>query len=79
MVTSISEPVTRQAGFSELQMAALTDVHLIEKARRHAQEFMQQDPELEKPEHQLLRQTLASFWGEGRTSFDGKRHEGDIS
>ncbi|MBN2499295.1 MAG: ATP-dependent DNA helicase RecG, partial [Anaerolineales bacterium] len=65
---------TRQAGFSELQMAALTDVHLIEKARRHAQEFVQQDPELEKPEHQLLRQTLTTFWSGGETSL-----EGDIS
>ena len=65
---------TRQAGFSELQMAALTDVHLIEKARRHAQEFVQQDPELAQPEHQLLRQTLATFWNDDESSL-----EGDIS
>ena len=28
---------TRQSGFSELRMASLSDIHLIEKARHHAQ------------------------------------------
>ena len=61
---------TRQAGFSELKMASLTDVVLIEKARRHAQELFAADPDLTHPDHQLLTRAVSRFWGEG---------EGDIS
>jgi ATP-dependent DNA helicase RecG len=61
---------TRQAGFSELKMASLTDVRLIEKARRHAQDLFAVDPDLTDPEHQLLTRAVSRFWGEG---------EGDIS
>jgi ATP-dependent DNA helicase RecG len=61
---------TRQAGFSEMQMASLTDVRLIEKARKHAHTLLEQDPELEQPEHRLLAATLAHRWSQG---------EGDIS
>ncbi len=61
---------TRQAGFSEMQMASLTDVRLIEKARKHAQALIQADPDLEHPENAILRQTLAHRWEAG---------EGDIS
>ena len=53
---------TRQSGFSEMQMASLTDVRLIEKARKQAQELISKDPELEKTEHQLLSQTLKLLW-----------------
>ena len=61
---------TRQAGFSEMQMASLTDVRLIEKARKHAQALIQADPDLEHPENEILRQTLTHRWEAG---------EGDIS
>ncbi len=61
---------TRQAGYSTLRMASLTDVHLIEKARRFAQELFEIDPEIEKPEHNLLAQALERFWNRG---------QGDIS
>ncbi|NJN43305.1 MAG: hypothetical protein HC806_00235 [Anaerolineae bacterium] len=61
---------TRQAGFSELKMASLTDVTLIEKARRHALAFFEQDPDFSQPEHSLISFALSRFWGEG---------EGDIS
>ena len=37
---------TRQAGYSELRMASLTDVKLIEKARQQAQNIFMADPEL---------------------------------
>ena len=57
---------TRQSGFAELQMASLTDVHLIEKARKHAQALFEQDPLLEKPEDQLLALDLERFWGGGK-------------
>ena len=57
---------TRQAGFSELRMAKLTDVHLIEKARQQAQGLFQRDPDLSLPEHRPLAQKLDQFWGTGR-------------
>lgn len=55
---------TRQSGFSELRMAQLTDLLLIEKARKHAQQVFTDDPELKKPEHRLLASALHRFWGE---------------
>jgi ATP-dependent DNA helicase RecG len=57
---------TRQAGFSELKMANLTDVRLIEKARQQAQNLFQGDPELASPEYALLVKKLEQFWGDGR-------------
>lgn len=57
---------TRQAGFSELKMANLTDVKLIEKARQQAQLLFEKDPDLTNPEHDLLLDKLNRFWGEGR-------------
>jgi ATP-dependent DNA helicase RecG len=61
---------TRQAGFAELQMATLSDVRLIEKARSQAQALFNQHPDLEGPELQPLLAEVKHFWGEG---------QGDIS
>jgi ATP-dependent DNA helicase RecG len=61
---------TRQSGYSELRLASLTDIHLIEKARHHAQSLFESDPELNSPEHQLLAESLRRFWRLG---------QGDIS
>lgn len=61
---------TRQSGYSELRLANLTDIHLIEKARKHGQELFDRDPDLNAPEHQLLAQSLKRFWSQG---------QGDIS
>jgi ATP-dependent DNA helicase RecG len=52
---------TRQAGFAELRMARLTDIRLIEKARREAGRLVEQDPELTLPEHAVLARSLQSF------------------
>lgn len=58
---------TRQAGFvSSLRMASLSDVALIEEARRQAQRLFEQDPELQAPEHSLLVEALSRFWGNGK-------------
>jgi ATP-dependent DNA helicase RecG len=54
---------TRQSGYAELQLASLTDVRLIEKARRQAQLLSKSDPELSRPEHQALVASLERFWG----------------
>jgi ATP-dependent DNA helicase RecG len=61
---------TRQSGYSELRLANLTDIHLIEKARRCAQSIFEVDPDLKSPDHQLLAQSLQRFWSLG---------QGDIS
>ncbi|HEX7974265.1 MAG TPA: ATP-dependent DNA helicase RecG [Anaerolineales bacterium] len=65
---------TRQSGYSELRLASLTDIHLIEKARHHAQALFETDPDLAQPEHQPLAESLRNFWNAG--SQNGK---GDIS
>ncbi|MGB9898368.1 ATP-dependent DNA helicase RecG [Thermanaerothrix sp.] len=57
---------TRQAGYSELRMANLANVHLIEKARHLAQSLFEQDPDLSLPEHQPLRLNFERFWQGGR-------------
>lgn len=57
---------TRQSGFFELQMANITDVRLIEKARRFATKIFEEDPELQQREHQLLADSLERFWGEAQ-------------
>ncbi len=57
---------TRQSGFADLRMAKLTDVRLIETARRHAMTVFEIDPNLEKPENQKLAIALNDFWGNGK-------------
>jgi ATP-dependent DNA helicase RecG len=57
---------TRQAGFSELKMANLTDVRLIEKARQQALTIFQEDPDLSAPLYGSLARKLDQFWGGGR-------------
>lgn len=55
---------TRQSGYAtNLKMASLTDVSLIEKARNHAQKMFEIDAELKAPEHALLSEALERFWG----------------
>jgi ATP-dependent DNA helicase RecG len=55
---------TRQSGFTELRLANLTDIHLIEKARRFAQGLFEQDPELSDPRYAPLKASLERAWGE---------------
>jgi len=57
---------TRQSGFAELLMADLTDIRLIEKARRVARSIFDQDPELIHNDHQLLAEKVRQLWSEGR-------------
>ncbi len=54
---------TRQSGYADLQLAHLTDIRLIESARRHAQALFEQDPELSLPENQFLASALQQAWG----------------
>jgi len=57
---------TRQAGYANLRMASLMDIHLIEKARKHAQDLFARDADLRLPENQLLSEALDRFWGGGK-------------
>ncbi|MDF1500683.1 MAG: ATP-dependent DNA helicase RecG [Anaerolineales bacterium] len=52
----------RQSGFAELRMAQLTDIRLIEKARKEAQRIFSMDPELHEPEHALIASELERLW-----------------
>jgi ATP-dependent DNA helicase RecG len=72
---------TRQSGFAELQLASLTDVRLIEKARQHAQRLFEEDPDLEQTKHQPLVAALQHFWGEADWGGEQEAQplKGDIS
>ncbi|MFC2012891.1 ATP-dependent DNA helicase RecG [Chloroflexota bacterium] len=53
---------TRQSGLPDLRMARLSDVPLLETARREAIRLFEADPALEKPEHRLLARELTRVW-----------------
>lgn len=58
---------TSQSGYvTSLKMASLTDVTLIEKARKHAADLFALDPNLAQPEHALLAEAFHRFWGKGK-------------
>lgn len=61
---------TRQSGYAGLRLANLTDVPLIEKARRYAQQVFENDPTLTAEEHKLMLDALEHFW---------PKREGDVS
>ena len=56
---------TRQSGLPDLRMAKLSDVALLELARREAIGLFQIDCRLEKPEHRPLAKELARVWQQG--------------
>ena len=53
---------THQSGLPDLKLAKLTDLHSLELARREAITLSQEDPDLKKAKHQLLRQQLSQAW-----------------
>jgi ATP-dependent DNA helicase RecG len=56
----------RQAGFSDLRMASLTDVRMIEIARRAAQKLFAEDPDLGQPQNEYLANTMRHFWDKAK-------------
>ena len=52
----------RQSGLPELQQASLLDMELLEITQKEARALFAEDPLLEKPEHQLLKDTVSRFW-----------------
>ncbi len=61
---------TRQSGYSKLQLANITDVKLIEKSRRIAENIIEIDPDLSSPDHRLIREQIDRMWID---------QEGDVS
>ena len=57
---------TRQAGFAELRLAKLTDIRLIERARKIAYKLFERDPDLIQTENSALLSRLEKFWDNGR-------------
>jgi ATP-dependent DNA helicase RecG len=53
---------TQQSGFGALKLAKLTDIPLIDSARREALAVLEADPGLEQPEHAALAVQLSEFW-----------------
>ena len=53
---------TRQSGFVALRFANITDLPMIERCRDQAQKIFQEDPDLNKPQYQLLYQELKLHW-----------------
>ncbi len=53
---------TRQSGTPDLKIARLADTPLLVSARREAQAILDNDPELTRPQHALLRFKVEEFW-----------------
>jgi ATP-dependent DNA helicase RecG len=53
---------TRQSGLPDLKVARLSDVAVLEAARRQARRLDAADPGLTLPEHALLRAQVDAFW-----------------
>lgn len=53
---------TRQSGLPDLRVAKLSDVKVLEDARRVAMQIFKEDPDLQKPEHGQLAANVAHFW-----------------
>ncbi len=53
---------TRQSGYTELRLANITNIHLIEKAQHYARQVLENDPGLTAQEHQLMKEAMEHFW-----------------
>jgi ATP-dependent DNA helicase RecG len=58
---------TRQSGLPEFHVADFADTRDLERARAEAERLLEEDPDLEKPEHQRLRQQVERFWSSATT------------
>jgi ATP-dependent DNA helicase RecG len=53
---------TRQSGLPDLKLVKVTDVKLLELARREAQLIFEADDKLDDPQYHLLAQQVENFW-----------------
>jgi ATP-dependent DNA helicase RecG len=55
---------TRQSGVPDFRVASLVrDAKVLAEARQDAFALVQQDPDLSRPEHRLIREVLLRRWG----------------
>jgi ATP-dependent DNA helicase RecG len=55
----------RQSGLPELRLASLLhDIEVLKMAQEDAAALFDSDPELARPEHQLLRESVEQFWAQ---------------
>jgi ATP-dependent DNA helicase RecG len=54
----------RQSGLPELRLASLLDMNMLEIARAEAEQVFAADPNLEQPEHRLLKERVEKFWAD---------------
>ena len=57
----------RQSGLPDLKMARLSDMKLLELARKEAIKIFKVDSSLSSPEHRLLKEQMSRVWGDGVT------------
>lgn len=62
---------TRQSGYTELKLASITDLDLVERARTEATDLFKLDPDLSQKRHHQLAEAVQNFWSHKNT--------GDIS
>jgi ATP-dependent DNA helicase RecG len=55
---------TRQSGTPDLKVAQLADTRLLHAANREARQILEEDPNLEAEQHQLLRRKVDAFWAD---------------
>jgi ATP-dependent DNA helicase RecG len=53
---------TRQSGLPDLRVARLGDLRILERVREAAEGILSDDPELAKPQNELLGQKVAELW-----------------
>jgi ATP-dependent DNA helicase RecG len=46
----------------ELKLASLLDMEMVTRAREEAEKLYKADPDLAKPEHELLQEQVGRFW-----------------
>ena len=55
---------TRQSGLPDLRMARISDVAILELARKEAIALFQTDPDMKKSEHKMLAREMGRVWSD---------------
>ncbi|HEX78632.1 MAG TPA: ATP-dependent DNA helicase RecG [Dehalococcoidia bacterium] len=60
---------TRQSGIPDLKMAKISDVALLELARKEAIGLFEKDPALQSPDNRLLAKEITRVWADGESEW----------